>query len=171
MDWYEKKLEIDGKTYDLNHLSPFSLNVDLPPQRDKQAISFTLKIRFSTHCVSEDRVDHPTVSFPDEGGKNRFFSFARYDLSLRLPLLLGELPERQCYFASSRNFLTVEITEGDGESKNYHIYFSVKKISEGVSVLVESAYVPNNPERRSKKIRGKVILSNTYHGKRITRSR
>lgn len=171
MNWYGKKLEIDGKTYNLNHLSPFSLNVNLPPKGNKQAISFTLKIRFSTHCVSEDWVEHPTVSFLDEGGKDRFFSFARYNLSLRLPSLLRGLPERQCYFASSRNFLTVEITEDGGESKNYHIYFSVKKIREGVSVLVESAYVPNNPERQSKKIKGKVILSNTYNGKKIARSR
>lgn len=171
MDWYGKILEIDGKTYDLSHLAPFSLNVNFPAQGNKPAIYFTLIIRFSTHCVSEDWVDHPSVSFPDEGGKDRFFSFARYNLSLLLPSLLKELPERQCYFASSRNFLTVEIREGDGESKNYHIYFSVKKIREGVSVLVESAYVPNNPERQSKKIKGKVILSNTYHRKKITRSR
>ena len=171
MAWYEKKLEFAGEKYDLSHLSPFSLNVSFPPQGNKPATSFTLKIKFSTHCVSEDWVTHPSVSFPDEGGRDRFFSFTRYNLSLRLPSILRELPGRQCYFASSRNFLTVEITDGDGESKNYHIYFSVKKINEGVSVLVESAYIPNNPERQSKKIKGKVILSNSYHGKRIARPR
>lgn len=170
MDWYEKDLEIDGKTYSLNHLSPFFLEVELPQQGNNPALSFTLKIRFSTHCVSEDVVNHQTVSFPDEGGKIRSFSFVRHKLSLLLPSVLRELPSRQCYFASQRNYLTVEITEDDGESKKYHIYFSVKKTIEGVSVLVESAYVPKNPERQTKKIKGKVILSNTYQGKKIARS-
>lgn len=145
--------------------------VDLPSQGKNPALSFVLDVRFSTHCVSEDRVDHPTVLFPDEGGKDRFFSIARYKLSLQLPSILLELPDRQCYFASSRNFLTIEFTEESGEKKRYHIYFSTRKTTNGVLVQVESAYIPNNPERQSKKIKGKVILSNAYREKKTTRPR
>ena len=171
LDWYEKMLEIDGKTFSLNHLSPFSLDVDLPQQGNTPSLSFVLQVKFSTHCVSEDWVNYPSVLFPDEGGKQRYFSFARYQLSLRLPEILRSLQDRQCYFASQRNYLTVEITEQNEERKQYHIYFSVKKTSDGVEVLVESAYVPKNPERQTKKIKGKVILSNIYQGKRIARFR
>ena len=171
MNWYNQTIILDDKKYSLIHLSPFSFQVDLEKEKSSHAISFNLIIKFSSHCVSEEIVKHDSVLFPDEGGKNRYFSIERYQLSLSLPEILKNISERQCYCATRRNYLTVEILDANNNQKRYHIYFSVKKTSGGVELLVESAYIPNNPERQTKKIKGKVILANIHRGKKIAHPR
>lgn len=170
MKWYEREVVIDGNSYPLDHLQPFNLKIDIPESKNSGALSFSLLVRFSTHCVTEKSVKGNTVQFDDEGGSPRFFSQERYNLSRLLPGIMGDLLDRQCYHTShGRNYFIIEYTDQAEEKRDYHIYFIVKKIKEGVSVFVESAYLSNNPQKQKKKIKGKVILANTFKNKKIAR--
>ena len=74
MNWYDKTITLDEKSYPLKHLEPFSFTVDLKQEKQSPAVIFVLIIKFSSHCVSEETVEHDSILFPDEGGKDRFFS-------------------------------------------------------------------------------------------------
>lgn len=172
MEWYNRKLELDGEKYSFTHLAPFKSNVTIPSDGKNAELSFILEVKFSTHCVSAETVDHPSKLFLDEGGKERFFCLQRYKLSHALPEIIRSLQNRSCHHAKNRNYVTVEILDPSGEKKNYHVFFSVRRQPSSVLVFVESGYIPNSYEKpKGGKIRGKVLLSNTYRGKKIARPR
>jgi hypothetical protein len=172
VEWYNRNLELDGETYSFTHLAPFTINIDIPSEGKNAALNFTLEVKFSTHCVSATTVPHPSKLFLDEGRKERFFCLQRYDLSHALPKIIKDLQNRSCHHARNRNYVTVEISGPGGEKTNYHVFFSVRRQPSSVLVFVESAYIPSSSEKpKGGKIRGKVLLSNTYRRKKIARTR
>jgi hypothetical protein len=165
--WYNRNLELDGETYSFNHLAPFKSNITIPAEGKNAELNFVLEVKFSTHCVSAETVDHPSTLFLDEGGRERYFCLDRYKLSHGLPEIIRSLQGRSCHHAKNRNYVTVEILDPGGQKKNYHVFFSVRRQANSVLVFVESGYIPSNYERpKGGKIRGKVLLSNTYKRKK-----
>ncbi len=172
MEWYNRNLELDGDTYSFIHLAPFKFNVAIPAEGKNAGLSFVLEVKFSTHCVSAETVNHPSKLFLDEGAKERYFCLQRYKLSHELPEIIKSLQNRSCHHAKNRNYVTVEILDPGGKKKNYHVFFSVRRQPHSVLVFVESGYIPSSYERpKGGKIGGKVLLSNTYRRKRIARPR
>lgn len=172
MEWYNRNLELDGETYRFTHLAPFKINVVIPSEGKNAALYFTLEVKFSTHCVSAKTVIHPSKLLLDEGRKERYFCLQRYHLSHALPEIIKNLQNRSCHYARNRNYVTVEISDPGGKKTNYHVFFSVRRQHSSVLVFVESAYIPSSSEKpKGGKIRGKVLLSNTYRRKKIARTR
>ena len=170
MKWYDEEVIIGGINYHLNHLQPFDFTIDIPKTPNSAALSFRVFVRFSTHCVTEKTTEGQTEQFNDEGGMVRYFSKERHTFSLLLPDIINGLLEKQCYHTShGRNYFTIEHIDHESKVRHYHVYFTAKKTSEGVSVFVESAYVPVKPQKQKRKIKGKVILANTFKNKKIAR--
>jgi hypothetical protein len=155
---------INEYTYDLSHLSPTTITVDIPDQSGKKK-KINLYLRYSTHCYSSKNDVDGTGYEIFDGRETRFFSLERYNISLYLPEIMKHLatPEK-CYFASHRNYFIGRLENG----REFRVFFSIKKANRRtLSVYVESAYFPDSPERKKGSIKGFLLLAKTLRNEPI----
>ena len=136
---------------------------------------FPFLAEFSLHCFTRaiEAGDSPALEYKDNR-ETRTFSFDRYYLSHRLPLIIREIGNKQCSHTGKGNFFIVELIDHRGLPVEYEVYFDVSKKSKvkgRMKLFVQSAYVRGaagqayrpNPKR----IRFHVIAHNTKMGRPI----
>lgn len=137
------KKTFEGKTYDFNHLVPLTYQIPLSAKGDKSAL---LKVSYSIHCFTEGfeegvHRDHHRYTHADE---MRAFCPVRYDCSLRLPSIVTNLQSVKVYQALKNNYTYVARIALDGESNDYSLFFTLKKVHAAeptVSMYIQSAYL------------------------------
>lgn len=158
-----------GKEYNIDHLNDMEVVYVQATQNNKPERIYKVKVEFSNHCFTSDKVGKPEYRY-FAGNDGRYFDMKRYTLSLKLPEMIRELPERTCYFADHNqgNYMTCDYLLND---KVYSIYFKVIKLGKRLILIVQSAYINEDYvySRRGKKISFFVVLHNTRLGKKIRR--
>jgi len=105
--------------------------------------------------------------------EKRVFCFERYELSHRLPEIIRNLGEDNCYRTRGENFFTIKLTSRDGRKVEYEVYFDVTRSKQKgrLYLVVQSAYARTDdyattqPEKR--KIGLGTIAYKKLFGRRI----
>jgi hypothetical protein len=161
-----------NKNYDLAHLHPFEMACKQAAFNGKPEKSYTFEVCFSLHCFTyKELSDTDTRLHYRDNRETRVFCFERYELSKKLPEIIRNIFEKNCYHTGHSNYFTVEFIDLHGKNTEYQVYFTVSKSSRrGVLTLyIQSAY-PNTKQeghKRKKPIRFRVIAHNTLHSLKI----
>jgi len=145
----------------------------------KPEIVYKFLVEFSLHCFTikpnknkgETLSDFCTSLYYKDSRETRVFCFERYKLSKNLPQIAKEISERQCYHTGKGNFFVIELTDKEGQSAEYEIYFKVSRAGSKLKLFIESAYIRDKEHSSSqpskKKIKFFVIAHNVRNGKPI----
>jgi hypothetical protein len=158
----------DGKTYDLNHLHPCTLQFERRAEERRPAVVFNVDVIFGLHCFSRE-IPNGTYErklIYSDSRESRLFDFDRYDLSKQLPAIIASLSQRKCFQTDRSDFVTVEVVRADATIVNYHVYFTVSKATKRgcLNLFVTSAYVANRrPGSSGRAIKFLFILHNTMN--------
>lgn len=162
-----KKITYDGQDISIDHLAPMTIEC---PCED---IGRNLKIGvdFKNHCYSKEFIDGTNtkeeIILYDTPDKPRVFCPIRHGLSLRLPGIMNDLPNRRVnQTPERRNYvyaLPLKV-----EEKIYEIFFMIQRAESDpvldLRLTVESAYVPDKPTQLPKRpsaIRFKLLAYKT----------
>jgi hypothetical protein len=166
----------NGQRYDLQHLRSYTITYERPVQGKNPAESFSVNVTFSHHCFTEglpkNEAPHDPALRYDFNGDPRLFNVRRWALSRQLPDIIAKLPTLRCAQTGKGNFFTVALTDADGATVDYEIYFRIWKPGKGrIFMHVESAYV-READYGSSRPKGMsiaffVILHNIRHGRPI----
>ena len=141
---------IDGNTYDLSHLHPFSFTLTLAARGALQALTFEIDVTFGLHCFTDalTPASVPQHHYADTR-ETRCFSHDRYVLSQYLPDIIKTLDQRRCYEAQKNNYMTFEIKNPGTAPIHYQVYFIVtKSLTPGrLTLYVQSAYQKDVPRK------------------------
>lgn len=141
---------IDGQTYDLSHLHPFSFSFHLDALGALPAITFEIDVTFGLHCFTEELKDeHPAAYHYADKRETRAFNVERYELSMGLAGIIRDLDRRRCYEAQHNNYMTFEIVR-NGAAVQYQVYFKVMQVRglEGrLNLLVQTAFPKDDPKK------------------------
>nr|WP_091013794.1 hypothetical protein [Azotobacter beijerinckii] len=180
-------IEVAGTCWFLAHLRPHSCTVVVPGSAGSPAVTLTLDIEYSSHCISKGPKKGQSIDFGSIGHDHlvidhrqiqRAFNVERYHLSHLLPKIIQSLHQRHCLFTGHQNFLTLELGEFPGypPGAKYEVFFSVRKgdARNTLRVIVESAYVrdedaDNAPVsfKKDDRIRGEKLLLKKARGEPI----
>jgi hypothetical protein len=172
-----RTVTIEGRTYDLSHLDPFTFEFVVPEKAGKPPQIYVIDVQFSWHCFTRGIAageNFPQALAYRRGRETRMFDERRYGFSQRLPGIIRNIGSRKCFHTGKGNFFTVEFIEESGSTVEYAIFFKVSRRGNraGLILSVESSYAPDNriPRRRPhppRPIRFSVIAYNTATGKPI----
>jgi len=180
-----RHLVVRGIRYDISHLLDTIYPVVLKRTANRPELRLYYIVHFRSHCVSRGAKIGETLDFcilredsliTDEKGDYRFFDVLRRKLSRLLPGIMSTLPERRWIPVSRKTWLTTEIVEVDGASKEYEIYFNIaKRGKRKLHITVVSAYVRDqnygNTKQTHPRIRrflpGKLVIAKTIRGEKI----
>ena len=141
---------IDGQTYDLSHLHPFSFQLVMEAIKNFPAMTFDIDVHFGLHCFTHEPKPAclPEHSYAD-AKETRCFCHARYILSLRLPEIIRTLDKKRCYEAKKNNYMTFEIIGANSLPVHYQVYFIVTKsrMPGRLTLFVQSAYEKDTPKK------------------------
>ncbi len=130
------KIYINGQPFDLSHLNPRKLHIDI------DNVSFEATISFGTHCFTDEKANTPLII--DKPNEQRYWSQARYEDSLLLPDIFVQL-------LNNRSTYVVPFKPRKARSEQYHyldngyyaIFFYIKNIdviNRKLGIYVVSAY-------------------------------
>jgi hypothetical protein len=141
--------------------------------KEKPEKKYIFDVCFSLHCFTyKIKDDSETTLFYKDSRETRVFCFERYELSKKLPQIIQDIFERNCYHTGHSNYFVAELLDMKGKKIEYQVYFSISKSTEKkgrLTLYVQSAY-PNtkNPSVKKKKpIRFRVLAHNVLMGKKI----
>lgn len=163
--------ESQSLTYDLSHLDAFDCVFTQAATADKPERSYRVRVEFGHHCFTRGLRDEDPdeLIYPGPRQDPRAFDPERWELSRQLPELIRGLMTREVRHTNYGNFLTVELTDLNGGSVEYEVYFNVKKTGKQMYLVVSSAF-PRDPaylraraQRRTMKLA--LILHNVQVGK------
>ena len=169
---YFQPVVINGQTFDLAHLEPFSFEID--SERAKRRLR--VHVTFTTHCFSQsyDTARHmpEDAAIVDIQGRLRVFCPVRYRLSFQLPDLIRGLCRpnvKVSETAAERNWcFSIRIEDPTGP---YHVFFELRRAGadraqhQHLNLVVESAY-HEDPELSPPNLKGKmsfVLLCGKVH--------
>nr|VFK11665.1 MAG: hypothetical protein BECKLPF1236B_GA0070989_10235 [Candidatus Kentron sp. LPFa] len=153
--------------YHLSHLNSFDWRYTAKASGKRPERAYKFRVTFSMHCFARKPLPGEQIAkemWYRGPRERRAFCFERYRLSHRLPTIIRSLGERTCYRTAHGNFLTVELTDEEGERIEYEIYFDVTRASRRgwLNLTVQSAYrrTRDDEVRRlgKRKIRRKIHL-------------
>lgn len=190
--WSEHKqarhIEINGVCWLLDHLKDRTITIVIPAASGSPAVTMTVHVEFSSHCVSRGAKQGKTIDFAalgyehlviDHRQNRRAFHQGRHDLSFLLPEIVDNFADRRCFFTGHENFLTLELGKvipGYADDIKYEIYFSVRKAEarNTLKLYIESAYVrdedaDNAPVnfKKDDKIKASTLLLKKLRGESI----
>jgi len=138
-----RPVAINGKTYDLQHLHPFSLELSI----SDGPIEFACRIRvsFNSHCFTEtlDKAVHTPDLHYQDGSEWRAFCLARYEHTKLIRPAIEAAKDQRVYFSNDRNFMIVETVTELGVRCPYPIFFDLRKSNQQgykLAMFVVSAY-------------------------------
>ncbi len=171
-----RAFHFERKSYDLSHLHPTTVTYVQAAKKGKPEHAYKVNVIFSLHCFTRGILEGETVDpklFYGDGYETRLIEFQRYELSYRLPGIVGELMDRKCYHTGRTNYTTVElVSERHGITAEYEIYFTVARASKiAIELYVESAYM-RDPEHMAgrpvrKAIGFAIILFNVLNNRPV----
>ena len=133
------RIAVDGRNRDLQYLQDSIVSFDIPAARGFRAITASMLVQYSSHCVSTgprqgERFDFAELGqdrlIVDEKGNERCFSADRYEWSKNLPAIIESLPSgRWCYFTNRGNWLSMEILDSIRGKQDYEVYFNLTRQS------------------------------------------
>jgi hypothetical protein len=153
-----------GKRYTLGHLNGFDHTYTSVDPKTSAPASYAVRVLFDDHCytkgVALGEPYDPALFISQTVREVRVFDPQRYQLSSLLPALVKDLLNRQCYFGSQENFVTVDLSTGE----KYNVYFSLSKTGKraGLRLRVQSAYLREQQDKLQK-VRFGLLLRNTQH--------
>lgn len=172
MRW-QPHMDKDGRSHPLNHLHPFRFDVVLPVTEKQAEITVCVHVGFGLHCFTK-KVE-PDDSYGDlyeDMREQRTFCYERYELSKKLRAIIESLQQRRCGFAKADNFVSIDVSDQDGATVRYGVFFNVKKWKEmgdnAVLIVVQSAYRldPDKPDPSRGRIGLNVLLGHALRGTR-----
>jgi len=111
---------------------------------------FRFVVEFGLHCFTRGLNKHikeiwnatnEALAYSDSREK-RIFCFNRYDLSLKLPDHIKNMPSFPCYHTGKGNFFTVRTETSSGQEVELEIYFNVsRETKRKLRLYIASAYV------------------------------
>ena len=165
-----------GENYSLAHVHPFNWEFVSPATKKRPERKYLIRVTFSMHTftcgIPKGKAIEPTLCYRDSR-EVRQFSFRRYQLSMRLPEIIQQLGERNCYHTHHGNFFTIDLINDAGEREEYEIYFKFSRSKQNgqLNLYVQSAYLRDpryqTAQPKKRKIGFQVIAYNTTVGKRI----
>lgn len=162
---------IGQTSYDLSHLSPFTLFVT--PKAD-DAPTFKVLVSFGHHTFTRElRVDDPPETRFAHGNDDRCFCPVRHQHSLALPRIVNEGSFGRAYFSQTRNFLLIE--DLPGVEGPYAVFFNIEKAKnlKGIdaSLFIVSAYAKPGlpPKKKLPAITFATLVSKTVAGEPVKR--
>lgn len=165
--------ELHSLIYDLSHLNVLDCVFTQPATTDKPERRYRVKVEFGHHCFTRGLRDEDPdeLIYPEPRQDLRAFDPERWALSHQLPELIRDLMTREVRHTNHGNFLTIELTDLNGEPVEYEVYFNVTKTGKQLYLVVSSAF-PRDParlgaraQRRTMKLA--LILHNVQVGKPI----
>lgn len=187
-----RHIEVGGVCWLLGHLRSCTQTLVIPAASGNPAVTLTLKVEFSSHCVSRGPKQNQPIDFQalgheylviDHRNVRRAFHPQRHALSFLLPGVIASFSDRRCFFTGRENFLTLELgrsIQGYAAGAHYEIYFNVRKsaLKNTLMVFIESAYVrdemaDNQPInfKKADKIKAWKLFLNKSRGKSIKAAR
>lgn len=158
---------IQGVTYTLGHLEPFTFTLDT------EAGQRVVAVRFGCHCFTEDLTTRHTPDFRYiHGNETRAFALDRHELSKLLPQMIATLGGRSVYMSMQANFFVLRQDPARGFSGPYLVFFNVTKSTQkGVHVLmnVESAYLKPGMTDRASPVKFRTLIEKTAAGQPVPR--
>jgi hypothetical protein len=160
VDSFKKKI-IQGQSYDLSHLEPFSFDLQAGEQ------TFRIDLEFTCHCFTEALTQAHSPDFHYmHNGEKRAFCIERHSLSLLLPNIVTTLGNRSVYHSEQRNFFFLR----DVNATPYLVFFDLfraKTSAADVRMLVRSAYLKPNMSRFAAPVRFTNLVSAIARGKKL----
>jgi hypothetical protein len=187
-----RHIEIGGVCWLLDHLKDSVQTITAPASSGNPAVVMTLRVQYSSHCVSYGpKLGRPLdfnelgyeVLVIDHRQNRRAFHAGRHELSFHLPSIIASLAERRCFFTAHENFLTLELGKLIPEASSgarYEIYFSVRQaeLKNTLKVFIESAYLRDENGdhaplnfKKADKITGWKLMLNKVRGTSIKAAR
>jgi hypothetical protein len=167
----------NGTPWDLSHLNAFALRVQI-----EQDLIVDVVVLFSCHCFTHDSKHDSRATIPHgelyrDGWEQRVLDPERLRLSrLFLPRMIHELPTRQIRVVADReNFFTLDVTDSNGQSVHYGVFFDVerdRRRKKRLLLRVQSAYpIAHLSKRQDKagKVNFPVLIRAVYNGRTIRR--
>jgi hypothetical protein len=150
---------IQGETYTLEHLEPFSFTLET------EAGPRVVDVHFSCHCFTEDitPAHSPDLRYT-HGHETRAFAFDRHELSKLLPQMISKLGSRSVYFSKMSNFFILRQDPATGFTGPYLVFFNVTRSkAKGVHVLmnIESAYMKPGMTDRAAPVKFTTLIEKT----------
>lgn len=165
----------DGTRYELQHLHPFQMTVNLQAKAPHPARVVTVHVSFSLHCFTrQPKDDDPLASQYGDHREVRTFCKKRFQLSHGLPGIVRALPDRRCGLAKNDNFLTIDLPSS---GLRYGVFFNVRKLRsagpDSVELVVQSAYAldPEKSLPTFQTVTFATILGKALTGAKIAKKR
>jgi hypothetical protein len=144
-------IDVAGARYFIDHLQQETFVVVLPASAQNARIEATIRVEYTSHCVSYGPKAGAMIDFSvigierrlfDHRGVARAFCFDRHGWSLSLPMIVKTLAERKCYFTGRGNWFVVEDIDDYGATVEYEVFFFLRRDSgQNLRLVIESAYV------------------------------
>ena len=172
MRWWPHK-DINGRQYSLSHLHPFRYEVVMPAKDGRPETAVAVHVGFGMHCFTKKiELEDDLGDLYADNRERRTFDRQRYELSRQLREIVRSLQGRSCAFASSENYVTVDVTAENGAMLRYGVFFNLKRWHErgqnAVLLVVQSAYCldPQKPNPSRGKIGFNTLLGHALRGTR-----
>lgn len=165
----------DGNRYELQHLHPFQMTVNLQAKGPHPARDVTVHVSFSLHCFTRQRKDDdPSAAHYSDEREVRTFCDERFQLSQGLPSIVRSLHTRRCGLAKNDNFLTID---SPSSGLRYGVFFNVRRLRsagpDSVELVVQSAYAldPQKSLPTFQTVTFATILGKALTGAKIAKKR
>lgn len=167
-----------GEEWDLAHLRPYAFKQTIEDSGNKFEVY--VLVFFSCHCFTRSLLPGERVEPQDyyhDNRERRVLCADRYHLSMDLlPKIVHELRIREIRTTGSDtgNYMTIELTQKDGSSQPYIVFFEVekdKKRKGRVILRVQSAHIRKELTKKMKsgeKVNFPVLIKRAYKGKKIS---
>ncbi len=142
--------EHNDTIYDLSHLNAKKV---VYIDHEKSA-EYTFYVTYSHHCFTKteegynDAIDFRFDHYKDP----RHFHPKRYNLSLMLPEIIENLPDKHVYHAGYSKYACCEIEDKDGNIVHYQVVFEVFRSVKKWRLHISSAY-PLNTRPKAKPVK------------------
>lgn len=158
---------IQGVTYTLDHLEPFTfkLRTDMDTRK--------VRVIFSCHCFTEELKSHHTPDFRYvHESETRAFNAERQTLSLLLPELITTLGGRSVYLSKLSNYFILRQNPRTGFDGPYLVFFNISKAKReayDVVMNIESAYMKPGMADRASPVKFTTLVEKIALGQRVPR--
>ncbi|TDR23901.1 hypothetical protein [Marinicella litoralis] len=167
---YWLPFQYKGVEYTFEHLNAKKITYN----RRETGAKYKFFITFSHHVFTEgvkqqDLVD-PNDLYSVKPNDVRLFDIDRYELSLMLPEIIENLPEKFCYHGHYGKYCTCEYEDANGNLRYYQVVFKAFRSQNKLRLHIESAYPLNvhpGSKGKIKKVNFWFICFNLAIGKKL----
>src|SRR5258708_34000415 len=120
------KVTIEGRTYNLSHLEPFSFEFVTPEKDGRPQQLYPIDVLFSWPCFTRGIArgeDFSKAIGISRGRETRLFDERRYRFSRQLPGIVRDIGSRKCFHTGRGNFFTGAVVDGEGRRIVYTLLF------------------------------------------------